>query len=229
MPYRRLPKTDRARIKALQVALEKNEMSQLIISSSLLSEVRTFLPRFVAAQTYYKQCFENQIKSNKKNQQNVRSARMYISHFIQVLNLCVVRAEIKAEQKDWYGLSRDVNSVPDLSTETALLEWGGKIIKGEKERVRHGGVPIYNPTVARVAVYYDIFKEGHEQQKSLQFLTAKALERLAAMREQADRILFDVWNQVEDHFEMLAGEERLELCRSYGVVYYYRTGEIKHK
>ena len=47
------------------------------------------------------------------------------------------------------------------------------------------------------------------------------------MREQADRIILEVWNQVEQSFESYTGEERLDLCRSYGVVYYYRTGEDK--
>ena len=47
-----------------------------------------------------------------------------------------------------------------------------------------------------------------------------------AMRPQADRLILDIWNQVEHRFAgVLPVARRLELCRDYGVVYYYRSGE----
>lgn len=227
MPYRRLPNTDQARIKALSMALEKGDTYNPIISLNTLSEARSFLSRFKVARAYYKQCLENQVNSSKKYQGNVKNARLYISHFIQVLNLAVIRSEIKEEYKDFYGLPRENYSVPDLSSEVSVLEWGDKIIAGEKERLRHGGVPIYNPTIAKVIVHYDIFKEGYECQKNLQNITNRSLEKLASMRGRADEIILDLWNQIEKRFENLSGEERLNKCREYGVVYYYRTGEKK--
>lgn len=227
MPYRRLPNTDQARIKALRTAVEKGDTYNPIISLKTLSEARTFLSRFEMAQTYYKQCWDNQVNSSKKYQLSVKNARMYISHFIQVLNLAIIRSEIKEEYKDFYSLPKENYSVPDLTNESSILEWGGKIIFGERERLRHGGVPIYNPTIAKVTVHYDIFKEGYELQKNLQNITARSLEKLASMRERADEVILDIWNQVESRFEHLSGEERLDRCREYGVVYYYRTGEKK--
>ena len=116
------------------------------------------------------------------------------------------------------------NSLPDLSSEQALVEWGRKVIEGENRRISQGGIPIYNPTIAKVKVHYDIFLEGYERQKSFQLATARALEALAAMRQEADALILDIWNQVEATFEqILPNEKRLELCRSYGLIYYYRT------
>lgn len=228
MPYRRLPNTDQARIKALSIAIEKGDvLGSSVLSLKILSDAKSFLPRFRTAQTYYKQCLDNQVRSSKKYQVYVKNARLYISHFIQVLNLAVIRSEIKEEYKDYYGLSRENNSVPDLTNETAILDWGEKIILGEKERLRHGGVPIYNPTIAKVAVHYDIFKEGYERQKSFQNMTNRSLEALASMRGRADEIILEIWNQIEKKFEDLSKDERLDKCREYGVVYYYRTGEAK--
>lgn len=230
MPYRRLPNTDQARIRALSLAVEKGntyDVSSLAISLKDMYEAKNFLARFERAQTYYKQCLNNQVHSNKKYQANVKVARLYISHFVQVLNLAVIRSEIKEEYKDLYGLPRDTNTVPDLTSETAVLEWGDKIIRGEEERIRIGGVPIYNPTIAKVRVHYNIFKEGYEIQKNLQNLTNKSLETLASMRKDADNLILNIWNQIEKKFENLSGEEKLNKCREYGVVYYYRTGEKK--
>jgi len=231
MPYRRLPNTDQARIRALKKAVEKgehyNDYNDLAISLKVLNEAVTFLARFEQAHDYYKQCFNNQISSSQKYQPSVKMARLYVSHFIQVLNLAVVRSEIKEELKTLYGLDPKDFAVPDLTNEPSIIEWGAKIIKGEKERTRQGGAPIYNPTIAKVRVHYEIFKEGYDQQKHLQWLTTRSLEMLASLRNKADKIILDIWNQVEKSFENLSGDERLNECQNYGLVYYYRTGEKK--
>ena len=118
------------------------------------------------------------------------------------------------------------HNVPDLSTETALAEWGRKVVDGENRRTSQGGIPIYNPTIAKVRVHYDIFMESYEKQKNLQALTARSLETLASMRNEADTLILDIWNQVERKYaEVMPNEKRLDLCRGYGLIYYYRTGE----
>ena len=228
MPYRRLPNTDQARVRALKTAVEKGELynvRDLAITLKTLFEARNFLQRFEAAQIYYTQCYENQSRASRKHQANVKTARLYISHFIQVLNLAVLRDEIKIAHKALYGLP-DTNTVPDLLSETALVEWGKKIIDGEQRRISQGGIPIYNPTIARVKVHYDIFLESYERQKNYQALTARSLDELASMRNRADELILDIWNQVEAKFQDITpNESRLEKCRDYGVVYYYRSSE----
>lgn len=128
----------------------------LAITLKTLFEARNFLHRFEAAQIYYTQCYDNQSRASRKHQMNVKTARLYISHFIQVLNLAVLRDEIKVAHKELYGLPAS-NTVPDLLSEASLVEWGKKIIEGEQLRTTQGGIPIYNPTIARVKVHYDIF------------------------------------------------------------------------
>lgn len=228
MPYRRLPNTDQARIRALKAAVGKGDVydiRDLAVNLKTLSEARDFLQKFERAQLYYAQCFENQARASRKHQSNVKMARLYVSHFIQVLNLAILRGEIKTGHKSLYDLP-DSNTVPDLLTETALADWGRKIIEGERRRTSQGGIPIYNPTIARVKVHYDIFLESYERQKAYQLSTSRSLEELTAMRDRADELILDIWNQVEAKFqEVLPNEERLDKCRDYGLVYYYRSGE----
>ncbi|NDV58688.1 hypothetical protein [Bacteroides sp. 519] len=229
MPYRRLPNTDQARIRALTQAVEKGadyDIHNLVISLASLSDARNFLRKFVLAQSYYKQCFDNQAQSSKQHQPNVKMARLYVSHFIQVLNMAVQRSEIKVSYKEWYGLPLDNYNVPDLMTESAIAEWGEKIIAGEQKRISHGGTPIYNPAIAKVKVHYDIFMEGYHRQKNLQSITSRSLERLAEMRPVADELILGLWNQIEKKFEDIEPNEvRLDKCREYGVIYYYRANE----
>jgi len=229
MPYRRLPNTDQARIRALKSAVDKGNMwsmSNLVISLKTLSEAHSFLGKFQTAHSYYRECYVNQAKGSRKHLVNVKMARLYVSHFIQVLNLSVLRSEIKTAYKEMYGLPADASNVPDLMSELSIVEWGSKIIKGEMQRTSQGGIPIYNPTIAKVKVHYDIFLEGYERQKNLQALTSRSLDKLASMRPKADEIILDIWNQVEARYEELQPNEvRLDKCREYGIVYYYRIGE----
>lgn len=229
MPYRRLPNTDQARIRALKAVVEKADIHNiydLAVSLRTLTEVRNFLPKFEAAQAYYADCFERQSKAGRKHQVNVRNARLYLSHFIQVLNLAVIRAEVRLSHKAYYGLDARTNNVPDLSSEAALATWGRKVIEGENKRISQGGIPIYNPTIAKVKTLYDIFLESYDKQKSYQRITARSLEAVTAMRGRADELILDIWNQVEAKFaEVTPNERRLELCRDYGLIYYYRSSE----
>lgn len=229
MPYRRLPNTDQARIRALKSAVGKGDVynvNELAISLNTLSEARNFLSKFEIAHSYYAQCYDNQVKESPKHQSNVKTARLYISHFIQVLNLSVLRSEVKPIHKKLYCLPIDNYNVPDLTSEAAMVEWGKRIIEGERKRTSQGGVPIYNPTIAKVKVHYDIFVDSYERQKALQVLTNRSLEGLATMRTRADELILDIWNQVEEKFRNISPNElRLDKCRDYGVIYYYRTGE----
>ena len=53
MPYRRLPNTDQARVRALKAAVEKGDVynvRDLAISLKTLFEARNFLLKFEAAQ-----------------------------------------------------------------------------------------------------------------------------------------------------------------------------------
>ncbi|MDR0988388.1 MAG: hypothetical protein LBM06_02860 [Prevotellaceae bacterium] len=229
MPYRRLPNTDQARIRALKAVVDKADyydVYDLAISLKTLTKARNFLVKFVAAQAYYLECFERQAQAGRKHQSNVKMARLYISHFIQVLNLAVIRSEVRVAHKAYYGLHNDDMNVPDLSSDLSLVTWGKKIIDGENKRIAQGGIPIYTPTIAKVKVHYDIFMESYNRQKNLQTLTNRSLEVLSSMRAEADELILSIWNQVEKKYEEISPKDkRLDMCRSYGLIYYYRSGE----
>lgn len=229
MPYRRLPNTDSARIRALRVAVEKaanTNFQDLSFSTGTLEEARSVLTRFEHLSARYQQLYDTQVKAGKSFTGKIKNARMYISHFIQVLYMCVIRSEIKEKQLVLYGLEKNNMVVPDLTSNEQLLEWGQKIIDGEHQRTAQGGAPIYNPSIAKVNVMFTLFKEGYQTQKLHQKATARVLQEVAEYREQVDKIILDIWEEVEKHNTALSPEKRLARNREYGIVYYYRKGEI---
>ncbi len=230
MPYRRLPNTDQARLHALQNAVQRAseaDFTEQVLTYKTLNDARRFLPLFETQVSQYHQNFQSKVSANKQYRHIVGNARMYISHFIQVLNLAVIRGEIKKEQKELYKLEVDNHILPDLSSEEDLLVWGQNIIEGEQERIRQGGFPIYNPTISKVQVHYDIFKDKQVMQKMHKKTANRTYEDLESLRKQADELIVTIWNQVEAYYSHCLPYDRLCKCKKYGLIYYYRTGEKK--
>lgn len=228
MPYRRLPKTDKTRLRALQQAVmraSEAEYNDQAINYKTLSEAQRFLMQFENQVAQYHANTDTKVSANKQYRHKVRNARMYISHFIQVLNMAVIRGEIKRATKELYHLDPDNTSLPDLATEESLLEWGKNIIEGEQKRIAQGGFPIYNPAINKVQVHYDIFKEQYTTHTIHKKTHARVFEDINEMRVEADRILLDIWNQVETFYKDELPYARFCKCKEYGMIYYYRTGE----
>ncbi len=201
------------------------DMYDLAFSYKHWEDAKVLLVKYERALYESKQCSENQFKTSKKLQETAKTARIYVSHFIQVLNMCVQRNEIKAEYKELYGLEPENFALPDISTDEGLIEWGRRIIDGEQKRLSKGGTPIYNPAIAKVRVHYDIFLEGYNNQKILQNNTSRSIESIAELNKEADKLIVNIWDEVEKKYEALPTPEKLNSCREYGLIYYYRKGE----
>lgn len=228
MPYRRLPNTDQARLRALKTvvnATRDQSYGNQVVRFDAVLEAQNTVRVFENYLLQFQALLDNQSNTTRQYQQIVYNARLYLSHFIQVFNLAVIRNEIKKEQKLLYQLDPEVHNVPDLSTDAAVLHWGKCIIEGENERVRKGGIQIYNPTISKVKVHYEIFKEYNTKHKLFQNTVARQRVELVNLRQKCDNLICKIWNQVEDKFKDESPAERLEKCRQYGVVYYYRKGE----
>lgn len=228
MPYRRLPKTDRARLSALKCVLDNDSIYTVqnkVISKKMLSAAETVYKRFEKVHTAYLSTLRMGNRDEKVYKERLRMARMFISHFIQVLHLAMQRGEIRTSYQSLYGFEETDFTVPDLGTERLVLQWGEQVIAGERERLKYNGVPVYNPNIAKVAVHYDLFKDMFNSRRHLLDLRAEALERVVALRPEVDEVLLEMWNEIELYFKDMPLAERVSNCRTYGVVYYHRRGE----
>ena len=228
MPYRRLPKTDAARLRALKTLLDNNDVYVVrnrFLDWKTLNRAQPAYDRLLTANEQYRVSSQAQIRHTDKLERLQRNATIYVSHFVQVLLMSVERGETKRQLLPVYGLDADTTTVPNIKTLERLLEWGEKIVAGEKERIKKGGRPIYNPSIGMVSTHLDIFREAFEQQRRLQQRTQKVVADLQAIRPEVDDILLELWNQIEKHFENEPPEVRFAECRKFGVVYYYRRHE----
>ncbi len=228
MPYRRLPNTDASRIKALNTALEKGESLppfKLSYSQQCLYKLQTFVPSYKQALRIQKQSFEQQVKKSNHYKEALQKARLYISHFIQVVNLAITRGELPPSTRKYYSLPADFSTVPSLKTEKEVIEIGKLLIKGETERISKGLTSITNPTIAVVKVWYEQFTDAYNYQKTLQNNNKLRLEKLVQLRSEANNLILMVWNEVEEHYKDLPEDMKREKASEYGLVYIFRKSE----
>jgi hypothetical protein len=228
MPYRRLPNTDTARLNAMRIALVKGKElppQRLAFSPKSVIRLEKILPLFEQNIRRYRQSLIEQSKRNMYYNEVLKKARTYLTHFIRVMNMAIFRGELSAETRTFYAIPKDDSSVPSFSTENELLSWGRRIIEGEVFRVRKGGNPITNPSIAQVKVRFETFQEACSLHKIIEKKTLDILEKNAELRLEADVIIRQIWNQVEDSHKIYPEEQRMKLNEEYGIKYFYRKTE----
>ncbi|MGB8491107.1 MAG: hypothetical protein WCE64_08610 [Bacteroidales bacterium] len=229
MPYRRLPNTDAARIRAMRIALEKGRdvpPSQMAFSPKNIVRLQRFLPQFENMIQLQRQSYTSQTNKNRDYAEAIRKARLYLTHFVRVMNMAIFRGDLPAESRAFYGLATNESTVPSLNTENELISWGKRIIEGEECRIRKGGCPITNPTIAVVKVRYQNFLEVWNFQKTLAKRTLDYTKKNYEFRKDADEMIVEIWNEVENTYSSLPEEKRLAECENYGLVYFYRKNEL---
>lgn len=226
MPYRRLPNTDQARMRALRAtlsAIEKYAPMDLLFSQKSVIEVQAFAPIFEQMLNQYVDSRTLQAELGKKMNEAGKMARLYLSHYIQVFNMSIIRGEIKKEARKQLGLDHDdKGTVPEMITDQQLMELGTKVVEGESKR---SGNKIYNPSIANVKVKLDMFAEFYAKHKDILLTVQKHQAKLADVRLKADRLILRLWNEIEASLGVIDTEEKREKAREYGIVYFYRPVE----
>jgi hypothetical protein len=231
MPYRRLPNTDSARLKSLKSAHEKGKdlpPFKLAFTASSLRKIQAVLPGFENAIYEHRNSLNIQSEKNKEYQRRLRKVRLYISHFIQVINMAISRGDIVENTRSYFGLEEGEKKVPSLTSEEEVIKWGQQLIDGEQKRRTTGMSPITNPTVAVLKVHFDKFMEYHNYQKSLKNRSQRAQDQLNVQRSQVDSVIQQIWNEVEDTYNDLPEEMRREKASEYGLVYVFRKNELSN-
>ena len=228
MPYRRLPNTDTARLRAMKRAIDISKdipPFRLAFSMKTLVRLQGFMPVFENAISHQRQTLVNQADKARSNQESARKARLYLTHFLRVMNMAVTRGELPPETRSFYGIATDDAGIPSLTTDNELVAWGKRIIEGEEYRIRRGNSPVTNPTIAVVKVRYEKFLETRNNYKTISRRAAECVNRTSELRQEADDIITTLWNEIETSFSGLTEAEKRASAENYGLVYVFRKNE----
>jgi len=229
MPYRRLPNTDLARLRALRIAYEKGKELppfKLAFTQSTYQKVISILHLFEKTVQESRQAYNKQVEKSKDYNRKLKKVKLYMSHFIQVVNMAIARGEMSASDRDYFGFGRDQSRVPSFSTEAEVIKWGEKLLQGEAQRIKKGLTLVTNPTIAVVKVRYEEFMDAYKFQKILQKNLQRSQEKLIEHRKTVDAIIAQLWNEVEEHYKEIPDDVRRNYAKIYGLVYFYRKSEL---
>lgn len=229
MPYRRLPTTDKARLRALKAAIKKSEESSekdFAISNALLEELQLVKSKFENTLTQYELDIKIQSERNHGYRSAMETARMYISHFVQVLYLSSERGEINGGLK-YHELNDYNGKVPPLNTEEEILYWATKVVEGEQKRIQNGGSAIYNPSIALVRIKAEEFKDAAIFQNNLKRNTSRSFDKMRAVRKSTNEFISRLWTSIEENIDIDDAKHKRQITQEYGIVYIFRRSEKK--
>ncbi len=228
MPYRRLPNTDAARIRALQSAIDacsKVKPEERAFVQNLLIQAKYFLNSFKSGISQNRSAHSLSVEKGASFAQLHRKMKMYISHFIQVLNMSIARGEVAASVREFYGVDK---KLPVLETSEDLLEWGQKLIDGEKARREASAGKMENPRIELLDIIYKKYIAAARENGLRISHDQRSTEYTEDLRKQADEMIAQIWNEVEAYFATIENpEERRQECSKYGIVYVFRKSELE--
>lgn len=225
---RRLPNTDATRAKALKEAKTKNEnvpSGTQILTDQTVTRLDAIQPLYATAMQDRGTAKRDQVGSTTEVTTAFSSARMYISHFFQVFNLGVARGKFPKQDRAFYQLNVSSDSVPSLTTHQDVTLWGENIKIGNINRVAAGGEPMENPKVEEVNEAVDSFNAKNSEQSSYKDEYDQKQEAVAALNDEADRVIKKVWDEVETYYNEEENSSRRRKCREWGIVY---VSDVEH-
>jgi len=226
---KKLPETDEERLDILRAIIDKDDVARnvdKVLNDYELQSLRNFVSSYEASVQFIAQARGDEKKAYETYKQNMNTAKMYISHFIQVLLMTVQRNEIKTENLILYGFAENVDpKLPDLVGRDAVLKWGENIIKGEAERIGRGGFPIYNPAIAIVKVHYEIFKESIFSLDIFRKNLSRLHGNMKDYQSKANSMIVEIWDKVEEKFSEAPLPVQTAKYRDYKVNSLYQGGE----
>jgi len=230
MPYRRLPNTDAARLRAMSEALlnsEKNKKNNVVLSSNSMYELKLRIEEFKHLIDEYQNSIEKHKKSKETHNEIENKCRLYISHYLQVMNFAILRGEFNNDIKKYYDIPLDSQNIPSLQNEQQLIKWGKSLIEGEKQRQLEGGSAITNPSIAMVKANYEQFLDSDFYNKTLQNKIKTAQEKIVKIRPTIDNLIKKIWDEIENSFEKYPPIIKRQKAKSFGISYVYRKNEEK--
>lgn len=230
MPKRELPRSNSTRANALnrpkerldqlpppaEVPFTPNTLARLNVAQEDLQTKLRAVASALSGQT------EATILVNETR----KMAGYYIADFIEAMQRAVRREKFLPSARAYYQLPVGESHIPELRTETEVLEWGKKVLDGEADRVAAGGAPITFPDVAEVELIFNTFKNANIQQAERKTEYDNAQRAVAASLEEVDKLILRIWNEIETYFDEGDKPSMRRKAREWGVVYVPSKGEV---
>lgn len=228
MPSRRLPQSDAQRQQALFTAKRKNDnlpVGTVVLLPATSARLTAFEPDWAAKLTLRDLALNLQTLATSTVVAARNALRTAAIQFFKTFNNGVSLGTFPAQDRMYYGLPVSQDSVPDMSNEEKLDYWCQKIITGDPLRVAAGGTAMAFPTIIEFTAKYDAYEAAKIDQSNKKDAYNAAQEVVEALRDDADLLVLNIWDEVEAHYNTGDIESKRRQAREWGVVYVSKDAE----
>jgi len=228
MPYRQLPNTDNSRYRALKMVIDSNhhlETQNIFISKNCLGRTYKTFNLFEKIVNFSEQNKQNKHLKNQQYSKLYNKSKLFVLHYFQMMNMAIERGELPANIRSFYNLNPSDFKIPKLRTEDELIRVAQSLFNADSKRVSEGGKYLTNPGIGVVKVWFDKFYEEYQEQQNVHHRNVVEIEHINEIRDEADEVIKDLWDEIETAFVHLSEESRREECSKYGITYVYEDAE----
>ncbi len=233
MPYRRLPNSMPAVLRTLKTARDAWKNTPIAADRALSADQWAKLDDAAAANSFLTQLLKEasdvdlalaaQAPLSTQFGQIYARLTLFVSHFHQLLDMGITRGTFAAGARGYYGRDIGASSIPDLASQTAVMEAAEKVVTGEAARATAEGaahIPMALPSAAEVATLRTQFLALYHQQDQALFKTDREREELMALYPEAQTLAVDICETVEFFYRKDPDDSsRRQKCERWGVVY----------
>jgi len=217
MAYRRLPNTDNARLAAIVRLFELLTDEKVLINHQ---EIISYLKVDFEERINKREAFILKRRDlNKSKKELLGKLKLYVSHFLQVLNFAIDRNDISNKSRRFFKLEKHTGIIPPLSKEDEVLKWADNIIIGEEQRVEAGEEVISHPKQERIIAVKNATENVIGELKVLDKNYEQNQVEIQKQREKIDAFIKQMWNEIEFQFINEPIEIKRKKATHFGVVY----------
>jgi hypothetical protein len=234
MPYRDFPKSVLAKNGVLEQATQKvanTAPGQMAISADTIATLETTYPVFRQEIAERQEQLARQAMATKAENEQQGVLYNYVSHFMQVLNLGILRGKFANTDRLYYGLNANQSDLPKLRSEHDLVSWAKNLVAGEAKRLSENegekkAKPMSNPSIGEVENELNKFialsNAQDEEKQAFDAENKDVLDMLPAI----DDLIRDIYDEVEFYYRKETAANRRKMARQWGILYVSRNGEL---
>lgn len=202
----------------------KEEAAKIFLNATI-DHLKTFAPVFATAYNNRNIAISSRSVATKQKNTPKDIAKKVVAHFFHTFNNGIERGTFHISERRLYGLDIENMDIPPLISETDILKWGDKIATGETTRIAQGGKPMAMPSADEVKIALESYKTALGQKSEKQIGLTKEQEEVQKLRDEADDLIKDLWDEVEFYFRKSEPAARRVQCSQWGITYKNRYGE----
>lgn len=230
MPTRRLPRNNSERSNALNRAKERIDQipppAEVPYRPDTVARLNLMQDDYASKRTTATTALSLQTEATMLVNQTRTLAGYFIADMLEAMQRAVRRGTFTASARAYYQLPVGESHIPQMRTESEVLEWGKKTIDGETARVAAGGAAITFPDLTEVEAAYNAFKTANLQQADRKTEYDNAQHAIATANEDVDKLILKLWNETETFFDEGDKPSMRRKAREWGVVYVPSKGEV---